>query len=110
MIAYICGSYSAPTINEIAENIYKARAVARKYWKQGYAVICPHTNSAFMDGDNIDFYAGDLEILSKCDAIVMMNGWEKSQGSKRELEFAKEHNLTIFYDDAKKTKRIKEGH
>ena len=44
------------------------------------------------------WYQRDLEILSKCDElwILDMPGWDQSEGIKKELEKAKELNLPIF--------------
>ena len=99
-IAYIVGPYRAKTIYEIKENIRRAEQYAVKYWQLGYAVICPHKNSAFFDGIVPDqsFLDGDIEIIKRCDIVVMTPGWEKSSGSVNELEFAKELGLTIIYE------------
>ena len=51
-IAYISGPYRARTHDGVFENIMRARKVAREYWMKGFAVICPHTNTIFMDGCN----------------------------------------------------------
>lgn len=39
----------------------------------------------------------DIEALLKCDAIVMIDGWENSAGAKLELDIAKELELPIFF-------------
>jgi hypothetical protein len=39
----------------------------------------------------------DIEALLKCDAIVMLDGWENSAGAKLELDIAKELELPIFF-------------
>jgi len=102
-VAYISGPYRAKTVSGVLRNIIKAREVAIKYWKLGYAVICPHTNTAFMDGEAPDevWLEGDKEIIRRLtpeDAIVMMIGWEDSEGAKAELELAKELGLKIIYE------------
>lgn len=81
-------------------NIMKAREYALKYWKLGYAVICPHLNNMLMDGELPDqsWLDGDLVILSKCEIIVMIPGWEDSEGAKAELEFAKNNNISVIYE------------
>lgn len=105
-VAYIAGPYRAYkkdgglNMSEVFENIYCARAVAKRYWALGYAVICPHTNAMFMDDDSPDeqWLEGDLEILKRCDVIVMMCGFSKSKGAMAELEFAKENGLDVIFD------------
>jgi len=100
-VAYISGPYHGDTIWETVQNIRLAEAVALDYWKKGYAVICPHKNSALFDGAAPEsiWIAGDLEILSRCDVIVMIAGWRKSKGAQLELERARELGLEVIYDD-----------
>ena len=97
-VAYISGSYRSNAINGIYENIQKARQVALKYWNLGYAVICPHLNTAFMDGSCGDhiWLQGDIEILKRCDVIVLLNGWIKSEGAREEYKAALAHGLVII--------------
>lgn len=91
-VAYISGPYRAPTIRGIVENIRRAEAVALEYWRQGYAVICPHLNTRLFDGACPDetWLAGDLVILERCDVIVMIPRWENSAGALAELNHARE--------------------
>jgi hypothetical protein len=100
MIAYISGPYRAPSIRGVQQNIERASDVAFKYWHKGYAVISPHKNTNLFDGeDDADLWIkGDLEILSKCDVIVMMKGWEKSEGARMERDFAKRNKINIIYE------------
>ena len=76
----------------------------------GCAVICPHANTAWMDGpqnhaneygvvcgpgDSV-FLDGDLEILGRCDALVLVGKWNKSEGAKEELRLALDLGLLRF--------------
>ena len=98
MIAYIAGPYRAKTIFGIIRNILKARKVAKEFWAKGYTVICPHMNSALMKHLPEEvFMEGDLEILKKSDVLVVMKGWQKSEGTKREIDFAKKHGIAIIW-------------
>jgi len=98
--AYIAGSYRSDTENGIYENIQKAREVAKKYWKLGYAVFCPHLNTAFMGGvcDDSVWLDGDLVYLQDTDVVVMMKGWASSQGAKTERRVAKQLGKEIIYE------------
>jgi hypothetical protein len=100
-VAFISGPYRAPTPYEINQNIRRAEAVAIKYWQAGYAVICPHKNTALFDGlcDDKIWLAGDMEFLKRSDVIVMCENWSKSKGSLQEHSFAVEYGIQIIYED-----------
>lgn len=100
-LAYIAGPYRSQSVHRIIENIAEAHQVAVKYWKLGYAVVCPHLNSALMDGSVHDevFLAGDIEILKRCDVVVAMKSWDTSPGAKREIELADSLEIPVIYDD-----------
>ena len=104
-VIYVAGAYSSKTEWGLVENIRDAERVARRLWLEGWAVICPHKNTAHFGGlldnpvaDHNFWIEGDLEILKRCDAIYMTTGWESSKGSKKELELAKELGLEIFFE------------
>lgn len=101
LVAYIAGPYRADSHYGIHQNIASAEAVAMKYWRLGYAVICPHKNTAHFDGAMPDetWLKGDLEILKRCDVIVMMRGYKCSDGALAELKYARQHGLKIILDD-----------
>ena len=82
----------------VTRNIEAARAVARELWLMGFAVICPHSNTALMDGIDTGelFLDGDLAILERCDFIVMLPGWQESSGATAELEHARALGLGVF--------------
>lgn len=99
-LAFISGPYRSDTISGVVQNIRNAEAVAIKYWKLGYAVFCPHKNTALFDGlapDNV-WLEGDLEILKRCDVIVMMKTWKESSGAIAEFEFAAKEGIEIIFD------------
>lgn len=99
-VIYISGPYRADTVNGVYENIQRARTATIGLWRQGYAVICPHLNTSFMDGicqDDV-WLEGDLELLRRADAIYMLRGWQKSDGAIQELNLAIETNKEIFYE------------
>ena len=44
------------------------------------------------------YYKYSLNFLSKCDAIVIVNGLEDSKGVQKEHKFAKENGIKIYYN------------
>lgn len=98
-VAYLAGKYRGKTVSEIEENIALARRGAKKLWRDGYAVICPHMNTAFMDGvvDDDRFLLGDIEIINRCDVVFMLPNWKESEGAKRERECAFGKMMPVYY-------------
>lgn len=104
-VIYVSGKYRSPTEIGLMENIAHAERAAIKLWREGFAVICPHKNTACLGGifngtqDEHEFWmAGDLEIVSRCDAIYMLSNWQTSKGAKRELAKAQELGLGVLYE------------
>lgn len=89
-VAYISGPYRANTLHEIEKNIFRAKQYALRYWKLGYTVICPHANTAFMDGECPDsvWLDGDLELVKRSDIVVLIPGWSVSRGALEEYQYA----------------------
>lgn len=102
-VAYLAGPFRAPTFWGIFQNIRHAERIALKYWKAGYAVVCPHLNTANFDGaipkEQDDLWLeGDLEIMRRCDCVIAMSTWQNSSGARAEIEDAKQHKMEIIYD------------
>ena len=100
-VAYIAGPYRGKTLLDIHRNINRAEYAALKYWEYGYAVICPHKNTAYFDGQASDavWLDGDLELLARSDVVVMLPNWAKSTGAKAEHKRAQELGKEIHYFD-----------
>jgi len=102
-IAFVSGKYRAATISGTVANIRAAEECARELWAMGYSVICPHANSALMDGiagDSV-FLDGYLEMLRRLDPatdiVVALKGWQQSPGAVAEFALAAELGLPIEY-------------
>lgn len=101
MIIYVSGKYSAPTRDGIEKNIQSARRGAIAVWEKGHTALCPHLNTQHFDDDckcgYDDYIHGDLEMVTRCDAIFMLPGWQESKGAVRELAFARKCEIAEFY-------------
>lgn len=102
-IAYIAGPYRSTSASGIMTNIRNAEKIAIEFWRKGYAVLCPHKNSAFFDGlapDSV-WLEGDLEFIRRLipgtDVIIMVPGWTESEGAKAERELAMSLGIEILY-------------
>ena len=99
-IIYIAGPFRAPTSWEIEQNVRKAEEIAFKVIQEGAMPLCPHANTRFFHGSaESDFFIqGYLEILHRCDAIMMIAGYSISEGSIIELKKAKKLGMPIFME------------
>ena len=96
-LVFLSGKYSG----DIEANIQIARNSAIKLWEAGYAVFCPHLNTAYFDRDckctYEDYIEGDLLILKYCDIVAFLPGWRESKGSVIEHEYSKKIGKKIKY-------------
>jgi hypothetical protein len=97
-LIYIAGPFRAANYWLQEQNIRRAETAALEVWKLGTAVICPHANTRFFQGAVPDhvWLDGDLEIIRRCDALLLVEGWENSVGARGEVEMAKQYGLKIF--------------
>ena len=102
-IVYIAGPYRARTIHQIVGNIAEARQAAALVWSIGGAALCPHLNTALMDGvaTDADFLSGDIDMMRMCDAVYLMPRWRDSEGATMEAEEAKRIGMTLLDDECK---------
>lgn len=99
LLAYVGGAYRDPRgAYYVAENIRAASEVALACWRAGLPALCPHKNSALYDGALPDevWLAGDLLMLARCDVLVLVPGWERSAGTRAEVEFARERGIPVI--------------
>jgi len=96
MLIYVAGPYRG----DVDGNIAKARAVAAECYLAGHDVICPHMNTAKMDEDTglpDEFWLNTtLNLLRRCDAIVLVPGWESSKGTQAEAAYAKQVGIPVY--------------
>lgn len=98
-LIYIAGPYRGPNTWAIEQNIRRAEDAAALVWKAGLAALCPHANSRHMDGVTTDenFLAGTMEMLRRCDAVLVLEGWKKSTGACAEVEEAVRLGKAVMY-------------
>jgi len=105
-LVYIAGPYRADTFWEIEQNIQKAKLYAARVIKDyngEYYPVIPHSNTGHFGGlkDEKYFLEGTMEQLKRCDAIVLIPGWDKSKGSIAEFKYALDNDMPILkiYDN-----------
>lgn len=97
-VVYIAGPYRVATERGVAENIRRAGDLALEVWRAGMVALCPHMNTALFGGACPDevWLLGDLELMRRCDAILLVPGWRQSNGTIAEVSLARREGMPIF--------------
>lgn len=97
-LVYVAGPFRAPDQWKQFQNIRRAETLAFEVWKLGAVAICPHLNTMHFQGALPDevWLDGDLEIVRRCDALIMVEGWPRSKGTLKEKELAHELGIPVF--------------
>ncbi len=99
-LIYIAGPYRGPDRASIARNIANAREIAVHAAREGWFPVCPHLNTAHMEED-LDYpddywLAGTMLLMEKCAAVVLVPGWQNSNGTLAEVARAKQLGIPVF--------------
>ncbi|SRR6266705_1397177 len=97
-VVYVAGPFRAANSWEVEQNIRRAETLALEVWRLGAAAICPHANTRFYQGAAPDavWLDGDLEILRRCDAVLLVTGWRTSSGTHAEIAEAFDCGIPVF--------------
>lgn len=96
----VCGPYRAKTEWELEQNIQAAERAAAKLWAEGWAVFCPHKNSAHFAGlcPDENYLEADRLFLRMCDAVYFLATWQNSEGARIEHALAQQLHKWIIYE------------
>lgn len=98
MRIYISGAIT--DVKNYEENFKKAE----EYWiGQGHDCFNPAALNAVLPKNMTyeEFMVIDLLLIDMCDAVYMLNGWEKSCGANREYSYALARDKTILKETDK---------
>lgn len=99
-LIYVAGPYRAETPWGVELNVRKAELASKHLWGMGIANICPHTQGRYFDKEIPDdvILKGMINIMMRCDAVLVVGNWKKSQGTLAEMARAEEHGKPIFFN------------
>lgn len=100
VVLYLAGPYSG----DITANIANARRVQIDLCEHGYFVFNPCNNTANFGIDcrmDESFYLeGDIEMMQRCDVLVLRPDWEQSAGARKEVGLWHSlHRPVIVYEN-----------
>lgn len=99
IVVYVAGPFRAPNAWEIEQNIRRAEELSLAVWKTpGLVALCPHLNTRCFQGAAPDdvWLDGDLELLIRCDCVLLVPGYYRSQGTRAEIDFALDNGIPVF--------------
>lgn len=98
-VVYVAGPFRANTRWGVVQNIRRAEEMALEVALRGAMPLCPHTNTSNFDGliSDVFWLRGTLELLRRCDAVMVCAGWQGSTGTAAEIEEAKSRSMPVFY-------------
>ena len=97
-IVYVAGPFRGVNAWEIEQNIRRAEQLGMKVALAGAMPLIPHANTRFFHGTLGDEFwlDGTLELLRRCDAIIMTDDWRRSSGATAEREEAIARHMPVF--------------
>lgn len=100
-LVYVAGPFSAPDRAGVEKNIEDAVRVGIEIARLGVMPVIPHANTAdpwFARVQPYEFWCtGTLELMRRCDAVVMVKGWKRSRGARAEYEEAIARGMPVFF-------------
>lgn len=107
-VIYIAGPFRA--VNKatgksdawgVQQNIMRAMELSLEVWKRGAVGLCPHANTMFFSDahgcEDKVWLDGDIELLRRCDAVLLTTDYERSSGARAEREVAIAAGIPVLY-------------
>lgn len=102
-VVYVAGPYRGLNRDAVELNIQVARAVGLEAVRKGWSPLIPHANSGHLDAlinlPDQFWLDATLELMRRCDAVVLCPGWARSAGTEGEIREARRIGLPIYAND-----------
>lgn len=97
-VIYVAGPFTARDSWSREQNVRRAEEAGLLIAQAGAMPMIPHANTRFFEGLCTPefWYEGTLELLRRCDAVAVVEGYELSKGTKAEITEAMERHLPVF--------------
>ena len=99
---YVAGPYSADKLINGLSNIGRGIFMAIKVLKMNFAVFVPWLDCllaimGFKDDIDVELLrAHSMAWLKVSQAVLLVPGWQKSNGTLKEIEYAENHGIPVF--------------
>ncbi|MHA2379565.1 MAG: DUF4406 domain-containing protein [Candidatus Thorarchaeota archaeon] len=102
MKIYVAGPYTAPTVEEMEENVQRAIDTGIEIWRKGHFPLIPHLlHWVDLRAEELgvpmgwnDYMLWDAPWLDHCDALLLL---AESKGALIEFQRASEEGKVIFH-------------
>ena len=98
---YVAGAYSADYVVDVLGNMRRGIELSCDVLDHGMAPFCPWLDFQFglnREFDLENYYEYSIAWLKASDAVlVVKEGWDKSKGTRRELDLARANGIPVFH-------------
>ena len=98
---YIAGKLNDMAVNYLY-NVHQMMEIAEKVRNKGFSVFVPAIDLLmgikFGYKDYHDYFDNSQPWLIISNGVFLVPGWKTSEGTKKEIETAKEHGVPVFDD------------
>lgn len=99
-LIYVIGAFTDKDTVQRGKNINRATLAGMELAEAGNAVIVPHNNFRLQ---NLTITYEQImdqcaEVITRVDAVYVLNNWKTSKGSKREIKLAKKLGKEIIWE------------
>jgi hypothetical protein len=97
-VIYVAGPFTAPDSWTREQNVRRAEEVGLLIAQSGAMPMIPHANTRFFEGLQTPefWYEGTLELLRRCDAVALVDGYASSKGTRAEIKEANDRGMPVF--------------
>lgn len=98
LIVYVAGPFYGPSDWDRQENIRRARVAGLEVARMGCYPFVPHSNTCYYFGTLPESFwvDGCLEMVARCDSILVLPGYLESKGTQLEMARATELGKQTF--------------
>lgn len=99
-LIYVAGPFRGETDWDIAQNVRYAETLGYEVMELGHMPVVPHSMTRNYHGERDDAWwlAGTLELMRRCDGVLLTYDWQDSEGARAEVKEASRLGLPLFFD------------